>query len=126
MNEPKFTKGEWEITRTQSIDAEYGVVGTVVNLVIGGYSHPMAVCGMACSKEMNKRFEENEANVHLMKTAPKLYKKLQDILTQNCGECCGTVDVGDIRGKTPCEKGETCPHGMDDVQALLSEARGEE
>lgn len=128
MDEPKFTKESWKRTYTTipHVVEGYDVSSDIVNVTIGDRNIPLAAWCMNSTAELAEYYHTMEANASLMASAPKLYKKLHDILEQQCGECCGTVDVGDIRGKTPCEKGETCPYGMDDVKALLAEARGEE
>ena len=107
MGETKFTKGEWKITRTQSIDADYGVTGKVLNLVIGDYSYPMAVTGMACTKEINLRYQEAQANVSLIAAAPELYDMLQKILDEHV---------------IPTYKAQMAQ----DVIRILKKARGEE
>lgn len=116
MNEPKFTKGPWYVNCQEAIYCDK----------YKGFFIASAHRMYDDERPEEEVIEEAKANAALMATSPKLYKKLHDILEQQCGECCSTVDVGDIRGKTPCEKGETCPYGMDDVKALLAEARGEE
>lgn len=123
MSEPKFTEGPWNNVKKQDyynlgVTEHYYDVYHILNTK-GEIIAKLTAEGMGKDKNI-------KANAALITTSPKLYKKLHDILEQQCGECCSTVDVGDIRGKTPCEKGETCPHGMDDVKTLLSEARGEE
>lgn len=122
MSEPKFTKGPWKNVKKQDY----------YNLGVTEHYYDVYEIRDENNKIITKLDAEGmgknkniKANAALIATSPKLYKKLHDILEQRCGECCSTVDVGDIRGKTPCEKGETCPYGMDDIKTLLAEARGE-
>ena len=118
MSEPKFSKEPWSVWTSHHEIADTGDYYDEIGVKDKNGRQLCIMCGDLDDGVM-------EANVALIKTSPKLYKKLHDILEQQCGDCCGTVDVGDIRGKTPCEKGETCPYGMDDVKALLAEARCE-
>ena len=102
-NETKFTKGEWKIVKSVAFDCEHGNVGETTMLSIGSRIFPICHHGI-----QGKCFDYDEqvANAHLIKKAPKLYALLDKIQQ-------GSQDY--------IENGKM----YDDIEKLLAEARGE-
>ena len=95
MNEPKFTKGPWSISRyasTHVVANERGICSA------GNYSDNMSEEALLV---------ENEANAQLIATAPKLYEALESMLEH-------------AEWSTPQGKA-----AFDNARAVLAEARGE-
>lgn len=96
MKEPKFSKGVWFIEKSW-MDNHVAVSLKDDSIYWGSFAN--VVTSMAGD---NHLMEEGLANAHLIKTAPKLYKMLQDI--SNSGVL----------------------YGWDEnIEKLLAEARGE-
>lgn len=96
MKESKFSKGNWTIE--ESWMDNHAAVSVQSE---GRYWRAFANVVTSMSGD-NKPLEEGVANAHLIKTAPKLYYKLQEIL-----------------------ESDELPHCNESIENLLAEARGE-
>lgn len=97
--ETKFTPSPW---------VEY--LGNDIVEISQGTDHGKCIIGWTGFDSNDLTQEENEANVHLIKAAPKMYNYLQGLL-ETIALCGGGVTLSD--------------EDYSEIKELLSEARGE-
>ena len=74
MSEARFTKGEWEQSHRKGVDGMYST--EVYD------QHGETICTLAwhvVDEGNGVRSTDREANAHLIKTAPKMYKFLESL-----------------------------------------------